>query len=84
MSVDLESLSPGALDAAMRGGTDGWGEWGSMEVHIPYLEKYKSRRKCSCGCGQRVTHMVLANGVGMGTGCELKMRRFIRKFKEDK
>ena len=37
-----------------------------------------SRRRCGCGCGRRATHMGLANGVCMSTGCELYIRRWVK------
>jgi hypothetical protein len=37
-----------------------------------------SRRRCSCGCGKRASHMMLADGCCMGIGCELLVRRWIR------
>jgi len=80
MLVEIEKLSPAAKAAAMQGGIDGWGEWGSLEKHISYIEPFKSRRKCRCGCQGRVTHGLFANGVGMAFGCELKIRRLAKRF----
>jgi len=37
-----------------------------------------SRRRCHCGCDKRATHRGTANGVGMTTGCELYIRRWVR------
>jgi len=39
-----------------------------------------SRRRCSCGCGNRSTHTGLAGGAGMMSGCELKVRRWAKRF----
>lgn len=44
------------------------------KVHVPA----KSRRKCYCGCNQRATHLGLANGVVMMTGCELSVLRWVK------
>ncbi len=38
----------------------------------------KSRRRCYCGCERRATHMGLANGVVMMTGCELSVLRWVK------
>jgi len=76
--ADLNKLSPPALSAAMRGGTDGWGVVGSSAEHVRYMEPVKSRRKCPCGCGGRRTHAGMANGVCLMSGCELRVRRWVR------
>ena len=78
--MSLNDLSPAALKAALRGGTERWGRWGSIG-HIRYAEPIvgrKGRRKCRCGCGGRRTHMGMANGVALTGGCELSMRRWVR------
>jgi hypothetical protein len=54
--TDLNKLSAPALSAAMKSGTKEWGEWGSAEHHVLYIEPIFSRRKCRCGCKKRVTH----------------------------
>ena len=38
----------------------------------------RSRRRCHCGCKARATHLGLANGVAMTTGCELSVRRWVK------
>ncbi len=72
---DLAKLSPTALAAAMKGGTEGWGRWGSSRDHVRYCDPSqvppRSRRKCQCGCGKRSTHHGCANGITLMTGCEL-------------
>lgn len=78
MSVDLKSLSPTALSAAMRGGTAGWGSHGSASAHIRYAEPLPSRRKCRCGCRGRRTHVGLCNGVGLCWGCQLSVMRWVK------
>ena len=81
--VDLKELSPAALSAAMRGGTDQWGRWGSIEQHLMYVEPQTARGshylKCRCSCNGKAKYRVMANGVCMGEGCELSMRRRARE-----
>lgn len=78
--VDLKSLSPQALDAAMRGGTEEWGQRGSIREHIRYMEQTENKRsKCWCGCNGRATHRGMVNGICMTRwGCELRIRRWVR------
>lgn len=80
--IDLNKLSHQALSAAMRGGTSGWGQVGSSTDHVRYSEplpKRRGRRKnCHCGCGKRVTHAGMANGLCLGQGCEMSMARWVR------
>jgi hypothetical protein len=80
--MDLNELSAPALAAAMKGGTETWGQWGSMRHHVPYVQPISGRRRrmCRCGCRKRATHGVFANGVCMGVGCELDARRFLKRF----
>lgn len=80
MGVDLDKLSPAALSAAMRGGTAGWGTRGSALQHIRYTElaPKQLRRRCGCGCGQRATHVGMANGVALAHGCELRIARWVK------
>lgn len=79
---DLKDLSPAALSAAMRGGTDAWGQHGSAADHVRYSEPLPkrpgARKKCHCGCGGRDTHIGMANGVGLAWGCELHIRRWVK------
>lgn len=80
--TDLNKLSKQALSAAMRGGTAGWGQMGSSVTNVRYSEplpKRRGRRKdCHCGCGQRVTHGCMANGVALGQACEFGAARWVR------
>lgn len=78
--TDLSKLSAAALSAAMRGGTAGWGEWGSSRDHVLYAQPIdpKSRRRCSCGCKRRATHLGMANGICLISGCELSIARWVR------
>lgn len=79
---DLTKLSPAALSSAMRSGTDGWGQWGSIEHHGLYVEPQDGRGshylKCRCGCGGRARYRAMANGICMAEGCELSMRRLAK------
>jgi hypothetical protein len=74
----LNDLSQAALSAAMRGGTEAWGQWASATEHVRYIEPVspRSRHRCSCGCGGRATHLGKANGIALMLGCELKARRW--------
>ncbi len=76
----LNELSPQALSAAMRGGMQAWGQWGSSVDHIRYAEPISGRRRrmCHCGCRKRSTHRGAANGITLMTGCELHVRRWVR------
>lgn len=80
--LDLNTLSPQALSAAMRGGTQAWGRIGSSERHVRYAEekpkKPGGQRKCHCGCGGRATHVGKANGMALASGCELTIKRWVR------
>lgn len=78
----LNSLSPAALSAAMRGGTEAWGTWGSDTEHLLYVEAARPgtrRGKCRCGCNKHISHVGMANGVGLCWGCELSVRRWARR-----
>lgn len=76
----LKDLSPTALSAAMRGGTDAWGQWGSAKDHVRYAEPIdtKSRRRCYCGCKRRASYRGMANGICLTIGCELSMQRWVK------
>lgn len=79
--VDLSKLSKQARVAAMRGGTDGWGQLGSSADDVRYAEPVvdpRSRRLCTCGCKRRSTHKGMANGVCLTSGCELSMARWVK------
>jgi len=76
--MKLNDLQPAALSAALRGGTDSWGEWGSANEHIRYAQPISSRRRCRCGCKGRETHNGMCNGVTLTSGCELYVRRWVR------
>lgn len=77
----LSDFHPAALKAAMLGGTDGWGEYGSADRHVRYCQPIVDRRharKCHCGCGKRSTHLGMVNGVCLMSGCELPVQRWVR------
>jgi hypothetical protein len=77
--VDLSKLSPKARSAAMRGGTEGWGVFASVN-DVRYSEPVnpRSRRRCYCGCKQRATHKGMANGICLTTACELGIQRWVK------
>jgi hypothetical protein len=78
--TDLNSLSPAARSAAMRGGMEGWGQVGGLPEHIRYMEALvpKSRKLCHCGCRSRKSHVGKCNGVALMSGCELVVRRWVK------
>lgn len=80
--TDLNKLSRQALAAAMKGGTAGWEHIGSSADHVRYTEhlpKRRGRRRdCHCGCGGRVTHALMANGLALGQACEFAAARWVR------
>lgn len=77
--ADMSKMTPSERSAAMRGGMDGWGQFGSIR-HVRYAEPVPatSRRRCRCGCKRRATHRGMANGVCLTTACELSVRRWIK------
>ncbi|OQX14583.1 MAG: hypothetical protein BWK73_09315 [Thiothrix lacustris] len=78
---DLNQLSPNALSAAMRGGTDGWGEIANSHTHIRYIELVspRSRKHCLCGCRQRGTHRGFCNGLALTRPrCHLSAMRWVK------
>lgn len=81
--VDLNKMSPAARSAAMRGGMDAWGKIGGLPGHIRYMEPRKKRPgrqpKCSCGCEGNITHLGFANGVCLTSGCEMRIRRWVKE-----
>lgn len=78
-AMNFNKLSPTAMKAAMEGGTEAWGQHGSIFQHRLYVEPQDARGghylKCRCGCGGRAKFRLMANGVCMGEGCELSLRR---------
>jgi hypothetical protein len=78
--VPLNKLSRSALSAAMRGGTREWGVRANSAEHVRYAQKIgpRSRRRCHCGCKRRATHLGMANGICLTTGCELSVARWVK------
>lgn len=78
--MDLNELSPAALKAAMKGGTKEWGLRGSSSEHVRYAQTIpsRSRRRCHCGCGKRATHLGMCNGVGLLTGCQFFVMKWVK------
>lgn len=56
-----------------------WGEMGCV-TDARYMQPVqpRSRRRCGCGCKTRATHLGMANGVSLASGCELSMRRWVK------
>jgi hypothetical protein len=52
--------------------------WGSASEHRREMRELpkRYRRECLC-CGRRATHVGTANGLGMMSGCEWRVRRWI-------
>lgn len=82
MAVDLNKLSAPALKAAMTGGTMAWGKMGSASENVRYAEMLPNRpgrpRMCLCGCEQKKTHVGMANGVALMSGCHMRVLRWVR------
>jgi len=38
----------------------------------------RSRRRCGCGCDSRATHVGLGDGLALMSGCEMRVRRWVR------
>jgi hypothetical protein len=77
---ELNKMAPSELRAALKGGTEAWGQWSSAESHVRYSQSAppKSRRRCLCGCKRGATHLGMANGVALMSGCELVVARWVR------
>ncbi|WP_188036015.1 hypothetical protein [Pseudomonas sp. EZ-C24] len=80
--TNLNDLSPAARSAAMRGGVAGWGQVGGQPGQIRYMELRKERSgrqpKCAYGCETNKTHLGFANGVCLISGCEMRIRRWVK------
>jgi hypothetical protein len=60
-----------------------WGEEGNAAAGPRHVaEAPDRRRRCSCGCKGRTTHVGYANGCAMTSGCELYVRRWVRDPRE--
>ena len=68
---DVRARLAGKVDA------DGL-RWGSVNGHRAMIRTPSaSRRRCSC-CGKRATHVGLGDGVALMSGCEMRVRRWVR------
>lgn len=78
--VDLNSLEGKELEAAMKGGTAGWGQESSAKDHARYSKPVdsRSRRRCHCGCKTRATLGGFANGVILVNGCEFSIATWVK------
>lgn len=60
-------------------GTGEWTRFGSVDgSHSMTPRPTGSRRRCDCGCKSRATHFGLSDGLVMMSGCELRVRRWVR------
>jgi len=73
---DQENLA----ERMRRGGTHEWQKRGSAIEHKRYSvpAPSTSHRRCHCGCKRRATHIGMANGLALTTGCELRIARWVR------
>lgn len=80
--MDLNKLSPKELMAAMNGGVTHWGEYGNATEHIRYKivrpKNVGRKLKCGNGCKNAKTHLGMANGVCLMSGCELCVARWVK------
>ncbi len=53
-----------------------WGRHGSASEHHRYIQPVRTRNRCRCGCRGRVTHMGMANGVALMSGCAMSVYRW--------
>ncbi|MFC9898509.1 hypothetical protein ACFVMC_32865 [Nocardia sp. NPDC127579] len=66
-----------ATGAPATGGRVGSAESGHRTSKV-MPPRYRSRRRCYCGCAGKATHTGFADGVTLVTGCELSIRRWVR------
>ena len=53
--------------------------YSSENRHDRYIQKTPNKRKkCQCGCNGRITHLGMAQGAVMMSGCELTVRRWVK------
>jgi len=78
----ISELKGAELSAAMRGGAEGWGEVANASSMVRYMQKIEGDKrrlnKCRCGCGQKATYIGKCNGLGLMSGCELRVRRWVK------
>jgi hypothetical protein len=63
----------------------GWGQVGSASMTRYSKAKTdlrRGRRKCEAGCPNRNTHMGMANGVALMSGCEFHVAAWVRASDE--
>lgn len=67
------------IKAASQAGFDPM--WASQDAHARdcWPVDSRSRSRCNCGCGKRSTHVGGCNGMGLRSGCELSIRRWMRE-----
>ena len=61
-------------------GQQEWETYGNAAIHRRYSQSTDSRKRCSCGCTHPVTHLGMANGVALMSGCELSVARWVRRL----
>ncbi len=56
--------------------------YANSDIHLRTFKESKptSRKRCSCGCGNRKTHIGFANDVAMMGGCEISVRRWVKNL----
>ena len=53
--------------------------WGSADEHKRYMVAAdKASNDCGCGCNGPATQLGMANGVCLTSGCEMRVRRWVR------
>jgi hypothetical protein len=55
----------------------GWGQVGSDDMLRYFVPTPNKRRRCRCGCKGAKTHIGMANGVALMSGCEFAVRRWV-------
>lgn len=59
-------------------GQAGWGQHASTQQRRYAAEASDRRRKCHCGCGGRATHVGMANGLALMSGCHWHVRLWVK------
>ena len=56
-----------------------WGMMGSIDQtrYAEPIENVRRARKCLCGCGRRSRFRKMANGVSLGSGCEMAVNEWV-------
>lgn len=75
------TLMSGAELEAWVNSPGGWGQVGSDDMQRYAKEAPDRRKKCRCGCGGRLTHYGMANGVALMGGCVLSVRRWVSELR---